>query len=65
MKSKINFIDFDISLQDNGDIVLGEGLTLNQLDLREGQVLKVKLVEGRVAFRKIDWAELTLKENGY
>ena len=65
MKTKMNFIDYTISLQENGDIILDDGLTLDQLNLVEGQVLKVKTINSKVVLSKIDWADITLKEDGY
>ena len=65
MKTKMNFIDYTISLQENGDIILDDGLTLDQLNLVEGQVLKVKTINNKVVLSKIDWADITLKEDGY
>ena len=61
----MNFIDYTISLQENGDIILDDGLTLDQLNLVEGQVLKVKTINSKVVLSKIDWADITLKEDGY
>ena len=65
MKTKMNFIDYTISLQENGDIILDDGLTLDQLNLVEGQVLKVKTINSKVVLSRIDWADITLKEDGY
>ena len=61
----MNFIDYTISLQENGDIILDDGLTLDQLNLVEGQVLKVKTINNKVVLSRIDWADITLKEDGY
>jgi hypothetical protein len=65
MKTKMHFVDYDINLQENGDITLDDGLTLDQLGLVEGQVLKVKTINNKVTFSKIEWAQLTIKEDGY
>lgn len=63
MKTIMHFVDYDINLLENGDIELDESLTLDQLGLEESQLVRVRIINNKVVFRKIDWAELTLLQS--
>ena len=62
---RMRFADYDISLKENGDIELDEGLTLRDLGLVNHQALKVELINNKVTFKKLDHIVLVSESNGH
>jgi hypothetical protein len=52
MGIKMQFWDFEFALRHNGDITFDEGLTPDQLNVKDGDVFKVMIVDGRIILKK-------------